>query len=67
MYDCYKEAILLSHELEVETEAMATSRIGRIYSTVFGLKYRGKEHYKLAIELALTMHPKSFHNCGKPF
>ena len=65
VYDCYKEAILLSRELEVEIEAMATSRFGRIYSEVFGLKSKGRTLYKEAIQLALTMHPKSFHNCGK--
>ena len=63
--DWYKKAILLTHELEVEIEAIATSRVGRMYDKVFSIKYKARENFKRAIELALSMHPRSFDNQGK--
>jgi len=60
--DWYKKAIVLTHELEVEIEAIATSRIGRLFDKVLKLKFKARESFKLAIELALSMQPRSFDN-----
>ena len=62
--DFYKKATLLTRELEIEIEAIATSRIGRIYDKIFKVKSDARENFKRAIELALTMHPRSFENDG---
>lgn len=59
--DWYKQATLRTREItEVELEAIAVSRIGRVYERVLKLKYKAKEYYKLAIQLAHSMHPRTF-------
>lgn len=45
---------------EVELEAIAVGRIGRVYDKVLKLKYRAKEYYKHAIQLAHSMYPRTF-------
>ena len=60
------QATLRTREVtEVELEAIAVSRIGRVYDKVLKLKYRAKEYYKLAIQLAFSMHPRTFNTEGK--
>ena len=63
--DWYKKAILLTRELEVETEAIATSRVGRMFANVIKIKSKARECFKVAIELALSMHPRSFDSDGR--
>ena len=41
------------------------SRIGRVYDRVLKLQYRAKEYYKLAIQLAFSMHPRTFNTEGR--
>ena len=65
--DWYKKAVLLTHELEVEIEAIAISRIGRLYDKVFKLKSKARENFKAAIALALSMHPRTFNNDGETY
>ncbi|WAQ94627.1 hypothetical protein MAR_007098 [Mya arenaria] len=45
---------------EVELEAISLSRLGRVYGRVLKLKYKAKEYYKLAIQLAHSMYPRTF-------
>lgn len=60
------DAMLIFREItEVELEAIAVSRMGRVYDRVLKLKYRAKEYYKLAIQLAHSMHPRTFAMEGK--
>ena len=49
----------------MELEAIAVSRIGRVYDKVLKLKYRAKEYYKLSIQLAFSMHPRTFNTEGE--
>lgn len=63
--DWYKKAVLLTRELEVEMEAIALSRIGRVYDKVLKMKSKAKENFKRSIELALTMLPRTFNNEGE--
>ena len=65
--DWYKKAVLLTHELEVEIEAIAISRIGRLYDQVFKIKSKARESFKAAIALALSMHPRTFNNDGETY
>ena len=60
------QATLRTREVtEVELEAIAVSRIGRVYDRVLKLKYRAKEYYKHAVQLAFSMHPRTFNKEGK--
>ncbi|XP_052246457.1 uncharacterized protein LOC127855118 [Dreissena polymorpha] len=59
--DWYKQATLRTRDItEVELEAIAVSRIGRVYDRVLKLKQRAKDYYKLAVELAHAMSPRTF-------
>ena len=62
--DWYKQAIILTREKDVEVEAIALSRLGRLYDRVFKLKYKASENYKRAIQLAFSLHPRSFNKEG---
>ena len=62
--DWYKQAILLARELDMEQEAMAMQRIGRVYAKVLKFKPQAKEYYKRAIQLAGSMAPRIFTACG---
>ena len=58
--DWYKQAILLARELDMEQEAIAMQRIGRVYAKVLKFKPQAKEYYKRAIQLAVSMAPRIF-------
>ncbi|XP_072173669.1 uncharacterized protein [Diadema setosum] len=58
--DFFKEAITLCRDKDLEQEAIALSRLGRVYGKVLKLSVRGKDNYKKAIELALSMTPRNF-------
>ncbi|XP_065053598.1 uncharacterized protein LOC135682566 [Rhopilema esculentum] len=60
--DWYKKAALATREIEVEMEAIALSRIGKLYDEVFAIKSKARENFKRAIELAISMHPRTFNN-----
>ncbi|XP_052812133.1 uncharacterized protein LOC128239523 isoform X2 [Mya arenaria] len=59
--DWYKQACIRTRDItEVELEAISLSRLGRVYGRVLKLKYKAKEYYKLAIQLAHSMYPRTF-------
>lgn len=41
-------------------EAIAVSRLGRVYDKVLKLKEKAKEYYKHSIQLAHSMYPRTF-------
>ena len=45
---------------EVELEAIAVSRLGRVYDKVLKLKDKAKEYYKHSVQLAHSMYPRTF-------
>ena len=64
--DWYKQAVLRTREMtEVEVEAIALSRIGKVYDKVLKLKYRAKPYLLRSMQLANSMHPRIFHGEGK--
>ena len=65
MIDRYKQAVLRTREVtEVELKAIALSRMGRVYDKILKLKYKAKEYLMRSIQLAHSMHPRSFHSEG---
>jgi tetratricopeptide (TPR) repeat protein len=60
--DWYKRAILLTKEKEVEFEAIACSRLGHVYANVLKLKTRAKDYYMRCIQLAGSLHPRTFND-----
>lgn len=60
--DWHTKAVLKTREItEVEMEAIALSRIGKVYDKVLKLKYKAKEYLLRAMQLANSMHPRNFH------
>lgn len=63
--DWHKQAVLRTREItEVEVEAIALSRIGRVYDKVLKLKAKAKEYLMRSMQLANSMHPRTFHGEG---
>ncbi|XP_041458958.1 uncharacterized protein LOC121410748 isoform X2 [Lytechinus variegatus] len=60
--DFYKQAAMLCRDKDLEQEAIAYSRLGRVYGKVLKASSRGKDYYKKAIQLALSMTPRTFHD-----
>lgn len=58
--DIYKESLLQTREVDLENEAIALSRLGRVFHKVF--KDRGKAHnyYRRAFDLVQALHPRDF-------
>lgn len=63
--DWYRKAILLTKEHDIENEAIAYSRLGRLYEKVFKINYRAKENYKRSLQLAQSLYPMTFTEFGK--
>ena len=57
--DDYRQAVLLSQELNVEVEAEAFSGMGRIFNVVFHDHDRAARFFNHSIALALTLHPRN--------
>ncbi|KAI5071892.1 hypothetical protein GOP47_0014143 [Adiantum capillus-veneris] len=53
--DCYRQASLATRELDMETEAVAVSRIGKVYSDVLSLPNEAHKYHFQALRLALTV------------
>ncbi|KXS13351.1 hypothetical protein M427DRAFT_45688 [Gonapodya prolifera JEL478] len=57
-YDHFKQAALLTRELDVENEAIAFSRMGRVWLEVFKDKARAHGNFLRSVELAQTLYPR---------
>jgi len=63
--DWYKQAVLRTREVtEVEMEAIALSRLGKVFDKILKLKNKAKEYVMKAVELANSMHPRTFNTEG---
>lgn len=62
--DWYKRAVLKTREVDVEMEAIALSRIGKFYDIVFKLKPNAKYNFNRSIQLAHSLHPRTFDREG---
>lgn len=63
--DCYMEAIVLAREIDMEVEAIALSRLGSIYDKILKDKFRAKTYFRRSIQLAMSLHPRTFDSEGK--
>ena len=58
--DLYKEAIILTRELDMEVEAIALSRLGNIFDKILKDKIKAKGCFRRSIQLAISLHPRTF-------
>lgn len=58
--DCFKEAVLLARELDVESEAIALSMLGKAYDRVLRLRDKAGAYYLRCMQLAASMAPRCF-------
>jgi len=56
--DMYKEAALLTREKDMESEAIALSRLGRLFDKVFLVRTKAHEYYRQALDLAMALKPR---------
>jgi len=56
--DMYKDAVLKTQERDVENEALAVSRMGRMFEKIFKMKCKGHSYYRRAFDLAQTLLPR---------
>ena len=57
--DLYVQSIVSSRGKCIESEAIAHSHLGRLFEVLF-FNQKARDHYRLAIDLGLSMHPKTF-------
>lgn len=63
--DWYKLAVLRTRErTEMEQEAIACSRLGRIYDRILKMTDKCKEYMMASIQLAHSMQPRTFNSEG---
>lgn len=62
--DLYKEAIILTRENDAECEAMALSRLGSVFDKVVKGKFRAKPYMMRSIQMAMSLHPRTFDSEG---
>ena len=60
--DSYMEAIILAREIDMEVEAIALSRLGSVYDKILKDKIRAKTYFRRSIQLAMSLHPRTFDN-----
>jgi len=58
--DFYKLSADLSHENNLEGEAIAFSRLGRVFNKIFKTKEKAHHYYRFALQIALTLVPRDF-------
>ncbi|KAI9020397.1 hypothetical protein DFJ74DRAFT_707459 [Hyaloraphidium curvatum] len=58
--DTYTYSVLLARDRDTESEAIACSKIGYIYRNVFKSDAAAEKYYRLALDLAKSMMPRSF-------
>jgi len=66
MADRYKHALLLTRGRDVENEAIAHSRLGRVFGRFLRDKQKAHDHYRQALEIAETLKPRVMtgHDCA---
>ncbi|KAK3879671.1 hypothetical protein Pcinc_015779 [Petrolisthes cinctipes] len=58
--DWYKKSTLLAREQDIEVEAVAYAKIGKVYHRVLKMTSMGKMNYKKSLEMVATLHPRTF-------
>ncbi|XP_067650439.1 uncharacterized protein [Haliotis asinina] len=58
--DLYHKAVLLTRGQDLEMEAIAHSRLGRVYDRILKIRSKAKENYRYSLDLAQSMEPRNF-------
>lgn len=58
--DNYRQCMVLTRGIEVEVEAIALSRLGKVYDQVLKMKHRARECFQMCINTAHTLAPRNF-------
>ena len=58
--DWFKQAVVLSREVDIEQEAIAESRLGVVYDKVLKMTFRAKAYFTHSFELAESLKPRIF-------
>lgn len=61
--DMYKASEMHSRNVDIENEAIAFSRQGRIYYKVLNLGSKAHKYYRASFDLATALHPRDMSNC----
>ena len=56
--DMYKDAALKTREKDIENEALAISRQGRIFDKIFKIRPKAHSYYRAAFDLAQCLFPR---------
>ena len=56
--------LLLARETDMEVEAIALSRLGSVYDKILKDKIHAKTYFRRSIQLAMSLHPRTFDNEG---
>ncbi|XP_018006728.1 uncharacterized protein LOC108664614 [Hyalella azteca] len=60
--DWYVEAVISARDVEIEHEAIASSRIGKVYDQILKMPCKAKKYFIHSLQLAHSAAPKSFVN-----
>lgn len=61
--DMYKAAEMHCRNVDIENEAIAFARQGRIFCKILNLRSKAKTCYRASFDLGTALHPKDMTNC----
>lgn len=61
--DLYKASEMHSRNLDIENEAIALSRQGRLFYKIFKLPSKAHTYYRASFDLAAALYPKDLNEC----
>lgn len=61
--DMYKASEMHSRNVDLENEAMALARQGRLFYKILNLRSKAHTCYRASFDLAMALHPKDMSNC----
>lgn len=61
--DMYKASEMHCRNVDIENEAIAFSRQGRIFYKILNLRSKAHTYYRASFDLATALHPRDMSNC----
>lgn len=61
--DMYKASEMHCRNVDLENEAIAFGRQGRIFYKVLNLRSKAHKYYRASFDLATALHPRDMNNC----
>lgn len=61
--DLYKASEIHCRNVDIENEAIAYSRQGRIFYKILNFRDKAHKYYRAAFDLATALHPKDMSSC----